>query len=301
MGGSNKTQSSSVNIPNIPGMNETLGAAKTVFDKGTAFSPNTTSMVSPFSTQQKAGLNGAFATATGARPMFQQNLNRVNEGLKGLGADGLTSLQDDQVNLLKPIAQGERLNGNPYVEDMIKRNADDMRYQTGVAASGMGRYGSGGHEGVLQKSVGDMAGGLRYQNYNTEANRQMDAIGSLFNAGQTGLGNIQGGTQALSGAYDASLDPFNTMMGVGQTYQNQNQAILNDNARIQQEKRTAQTAPIDWMANLGRVFGGSTVSTQTPNTPISSGIGGALSAFGATQNPLMALLGGAGGAFGGMF
>lgn len=295
MSGGNKSTGSSVTSTQpSPGMSQLMGNAQGVFNSGSAWAPNTSSMVTPFSMQTKQAMSGMTGAANSAMPAFDQNFKNIT----GLTQDGgLNALQQQQVNRLNPIANGDRMNGNPYLDDLIKRSGDDIRYQTGLSASGMGRYGSGGHEGVLSKAIGDMSGNLRYQNYGDEANRQMDAIGSLFNAGTQQRENVAAGTGQLSDAYNAKLSPFNTLMQVGAKNEDLYSRTLADKARVFSEKQNAQTAPINWLANLlGAAGGGQQVTnTSVPSNSLASGVGGGLAAYGATGNPLLGLLGGVGG------
>lgn len=316
-----------------PLVGDILGTAKSVFQNPNAWQPDTRSYVTPFSTQTRTGLTGLQNTAKGATGAFTQNFNNISAlnkdaGLNSLqdkqvgswqkiaNGNGLNSMQQQAANWLKPIANGDYMQGNPYLNDIINKNAEDIRYQSGLAASGMGRYGSGGHEGVQAKAIGDMASNLRYQNYGDEANRRdaainsyfnagstgnqqrMDAVNNLFNAGQQQRQNIMNGTSALTDAYNARTMPYQTQLGVGARYEDQNNKILQDQARIFQDKQNAYTAPINWLGNLASAFqGGQQIQTgSTPRNPVASGLGGALagnSLFGLPG----AVLGGLGGTF----
>lgn len=296
MGGKSKsTGSTTTTSQPAPGMSQLMSNAQGVFNKGSAWAPNTSSMVTPFSTQTKQAMSGMTGAANSSIPAFNQNFSNIT----GLTQDGgLNDLQDQQVDRLNPIANGDRMNGNPYLDDLIKRSGDDIRYQQGAIASGAGRYGSGGHEGVLSKAIGDMSGNLRYQNYGDEANRQMDAIGSLFNAGTQQRQNVAAGTGQLSDAYNAKLSPFNTLSQVGAKNEDLYSRTLADKARIFSEKQNAQTAPINWLANLlGAAGGGQQVSnTSVPSNPVAGGVGGALAGYDTFGGPLGALFGGGLGA-----
>lgn len=295
-GGSKSTGSTTTTSQPVPGMSQLMSGAKGVFDSGNAWAPNTSSMVTPFAKQTTQAMNGMTGAANSSIPAFDKNFANIT----GLTKDGgLNALQQQQVGRLDPIAAGDRMNGNPYLDDLIKRSGDDMRYQQGAIASGQGRYGSGGHEGVLAKAVGDMSGNLRYQNYGDEANRQMDAIGSLFNAGTQQRQNVAAGTGQLSDAYNARMQPFNTLMGVGAKNEDLYSRTLADKSRIFSEKQNAQTAPINWMANLlGAAGGGQSVTnTSVPSNPLGGAIGGGMAGYDIFGGPLGALAGGLGGAF----
>lgn len=297
MSGSNKSTGSTVTSTQpAPGMSQLMSGAKGVFDSGNAWAPNTSSMVTPFSTQTKQAMSGMTNTANSSIPAFDQNFKNIT----GLTQDGgLNTMQQQQVDRLNPIANGDRMNGNPYLNDLINRSADDIRLKGALNASGMGRYGSGGHEGVVDKAIGDMSGNLRYQNYGDEANRQMDAIGSLFNAGTQQRQNVAAGTGQLQDAYNARMGPYNTLSQVGAKNEDLYSRTLADKSRIFSEKQNAQTAPINWLANLlGAAGGGQQVTnTSQPSGGLPGAIGGATAGAGLFGGPLGALFGGGLGAF----
>jgi hypothetical protein len=290
MSGGGKTTGTTTS--SIQGMSNLMGNAQSVMNSGTAFAPYTASTVTPFSSQTTQGMNGMMGTANDSQGAFNNQFNNVT----GLTQDGgLNDLQDQQVGRMQSFANGDRLKegGNPYLDDLIKRSGDDIRYQSGLSASSMGRYGSGGHEGVQSKAIGDMAGNLRYGNYEAETGRQMDAIGSLFNAGTQQRQNVASGTQQLNDAYQAKLSPYNTMMQVGAKNEDLYSRQLADQERIFREKQNSQTAPINWMANLlGAGQGGQTAqSTSDASSAAGRAAGGAIAGYGTFGGPLGALFG----------
>ena len=157
-------------------------------------------------------------------------------------------------------------------------------------------------EGVNRQLAGiqGVSGMGNQANTQTDAARarQTDAIGSLYNAGATQRQNTINGTQQLQDAYTARTQPYQTLLGVGAKNEDLYARQLADNARILKEKQGATTAPINWLAGLANQFqGGTTVTnnTQPTGSPLSQGLGGALTGYGMTGNPLGALLGGLGG------
>lgn len=349
-----------------PAVSDILGWGKYLAESGSSWQPYTGSTVTPYSDQTMQALDSAQSTATSAQPYLNQQVANVS----GVANDGgLNTLQDQQVSQLQqmqggtglnsmqqqaysaltpttnglnteqqqalgwlqPIAGGSMMEGNPYLEDMIKKSADDIRYQTGLSASGMGRYGSGGHEGVLADSIADMTTGLRYQNYMDEAARRdaainsyaglgttgaqqrtdalgqqfgmgstgqqqvMDATTALYGIGQQQRDNVLGGTQALLDAYYASLAPSQTMLGVGQAYEDKYGQTLADQQRIFEESQAAQTAPLDWLAGLINPYATSTTTTSEASNPYSTGAGNYLTTYGLTGDPYLSLLGGLSG------
>lgn len=296
MPGGNKNSGSQTSYSSQPGVSDILGPAKSIMNSGTAWKPNTTSQVTPFSRQTRTGLTGMQHNAQGATPAFHANFGRVNATL---GDGGLNDLQDQQVGRLQSQASGGMLQNNPYLDEVINRTSQDIGNASNLAASAAGRYGSGAHQGVTQDAVGDMSAKLRYDDYGRERGYMQDAIGSLFNAGTTQRNNILGGTQQLQSAYDATNDPSRTMLGVGSAFENKNSQVLADQDRIFREKQNAITAPVNWGANLFSAYnGGTQIQNQyQPSGGLAGGLGGALAGYDIFGGPLGGLAGGLGGAF----
>lgn len=334
MPGGSKSTGTTTTTQSMPGVNDILGWGKSVAQNGNAWAPNTSSQVTPFSTATMAGLKGLNSTAQGAVNPFANNFTRIKEtvgdgGLNNLqdqqvarlqgmaGGNGLNSIQQNALNLLNPIAQGKEMQGNPYLQGVIDRGSQDIANTANLMASGAGRYGSDSHAQALGKNIADFAGGLRFQDYNNQLGRrdaaiqnvfgmgttgqgqQQNAISSLFNAGTQQRNNVLAGTQQLKDAYDARLDPYRAMMGVGSAYEGKNQALLNDASRIFDAKQNSTRAPVDWLAGLANLFqgGGQQTVTTQPSNAVGGGLGGAIAGYDTFGGPLGALFGGLGGAF----
>lgn len=78
---------------------------------------------------------------------------------------GLTAPGADQ---LHSMIQGDYLNGNPYLDTILRKTAGDVNAQF----EGAGRYGSG----AWQDALGNAMGNLRYQNYAGERQNQIAAM-----------------------------------------------------------------------------------------------------------------------------
>src|SRR5262245_16720407 len=99
MGGSSKSTQTS--FTSQPGVNEVLGTAKTIFNSGVPWVPDTSSHVTPFSQQTTYGLTGLTNVSKSAVNPFNKNFGRVNAVLND---GGLNKLQDQQVGRLQGIA-----------------------------------------------------------------------------------------------------------------------------------------------------------------------------------------------------
>jgi hypothetical protein len=280
--------------------------------------------------QQVGRLQGV-AGGNGLNTQQQTAYNQLSPMAAG---NGYNATQQNAANYLNPIASGASRQNNPYLEDMIKRGSQDIGNAGNLMASSAGRYGSDSHAQALGKNIADFAGNTRFADYNNQNARQdsainslfgmgttgagqksgavnqqfgmgttgmdqrNDAIGSLYNAGATQRQNVLNGTGQLQDAYQARMDPYKTLMGVGAMNEGLYGRQIADNTRILNEKQGAATAPLDWLAQLaGQFQGGTSVNTGTQPTasPLSQGLGGALTGFAATGNPFGALLGGASG------
>lgn len=77
---------------------------------------------------------------------------------------------------LSGIASGQYLNReDPNFERMLQLAGERAATEAGLVSSGMGRYGSGAHQGVVTRNVGDMEANARMGQYQYERNAQMQA------------------------------------------------------------------------------------------------------------------------------
>lgn len=118
---------------------------------------------------------------------------------------------------VRSSAAGEMLGANPYFNQVADAAAQPVMRQftdsvmPGIDAnfSASGRYGSGAHtramEGAtdsLGRSLADMSGGMAYQNYGDERNRQMQSASiapQMAQADYTDIGQLQN----VGGAYES--------------------------------------------------------------------------------------------------
>ena len=200
-------------------------------------------------------------TARGYEPQFQGLLSNAFSG-GGVGDYNQNII--NSMNLLKeqmtPIAQGQNLNvaQNPYLNDIISQNNDAIRNQVGSAFAGAGRSFSGAHMGALGKALADSANRIRYNAYNDERNRQVNALNQLFGA------SVQG-----AGALDASaLNNYNVQQSAPGLLQYASAgdyaALDEENAKFQipTQNLGALSNIIVPIAGLGRQIEGQTEQIQ---------------------------------------
>lgn len=315
-----------------PGMNDILGSAKWLFNSGTAWAPDTTSHVTPFSKQTSNALTGITNAAKGSQGALDANFNRVSAtlsdgGLNPLqneqvgrleniaGGNGLNAQQQQGSDWLKQVASGGDQNGNPYLDDMISRGSQDIANSDNLMASIGGRYGSGSHAGVLGKDIADFAGNARFKDYSDQQARKdaamrdyfgqgttgfgqrADAIGSLYTAGGQKRANTLAGTGQLSDAFDARLAPWTALGKVGGAYENKNQQVLDDKSRIFNETKNGMTGPVDWLAKLAAQYQGGSTTTSNTSNPVANAIGGGAAGYDIFGGPI----GAGAGALAGLF
>lgn len=334
--------------PSQPALQLGLDDAMDVYKSGIGSQPNTMSTVVPYAQQTMQGMNEIQNDAGLARgPMREQFRNvQANANMGGLNTlqrgavnnltpiansnptEGLGQLNDIQrnaYNRLNPIAGGSEMQGNPYLQDVIDRSTRDIVGASNLGASAAGRYGSGGHQNVTEKNVGDMASGLRFADYGNQQNRRdaairdifgmgntansqyeadmgrkMDATGSLFNAGQQQQNNVNANTGALMDAYTAMQAPSEALMGIGGQYEDLLGRQINDQSRIFTEMQNQpwnQIARLNSVATGAGSMGGNSTATAQGPSRLSSALGGALGG-GTLFGPLGAVGGGLLGAFG---
>lgn len=325
--------------PAQPYLKNALSEAGGLFNAGVGFNPNTTSMVTPFSKQTQRGMNGIETAAqryigSNAHLAPQRHAMDViygggmNAQMKAaaknatsrMNGDGFNDYSRNAMENWQATANGGDMEGNPYFEDVLQQSIDDARNAVNMGAMGNGRYGSSPHSGVMTQEIGDLSSRARYQNFMDQQARMDAANANLMQGGQIGYGNRAGaagelagyGQQAMAnktaaaaslpGIYQARMQPYRDMMGVGAMNEDLYTRQLNDQARVFDE---TQARPWERLAAANAVFSGTgamggttTQAASTPRpSPFASALGGAVKGFGATQNPLGALAGGTLGLF----
>ena len=279
-----------------PALKQGLTDATKLYKSGVGSQPYTGSTVVPYAQQTIQGMNQQQGAANAAAPAFQDNFRQVAANASN---GGLNDLQRGAVDRLQPMADGSMMEGNPFLDGIIKKNADDIRNQTAQMASAAGRYGSGAHTDLISEKIGEMANTARFNNYNTERGYMQDAIGSIFNAGQQQQNNINGNAGALAGAYEGMMQPGNTLQSIGGNYEDLQGRVMNDQMRIFSEMQNApwqQIARLNGVASGAGQMGSTGQTTAQGPSKLGSGIGGALAGYG-MGGPVGGILGGLGGAF----
>ncbi len=278
---SNSSQQSAPWGPAQPALSTAVGSAKNLFEQGIGDRPYTGSTVIPYSRQTMEGLEHSELLSDQAAPAMRNNFERVRRIASGGGFD---PLQTSAIDNIRPVAAGEHLkNGNPYLDDVIKSSADDIRLAVDKSFGGVGRLNSGAHQIALSDSIGDMSSRLRFADYESERGRMDDAARMLFGAGQQRLTNQYAGTDALGNAFDVGQGPTTARINTGGFYEDLAARLKDDELRIFDEQ---QTAPWNNLARLNAIatgvgsLGGTNRATVRAPQQGNSGAGGVLSGIG---------------------
>jgi hypothetical protein len=168
------------------------------------YQPYPGARIADFTPEQQAGMNLTTQRALQGSPVMQ-------------AAQG--NLQD--------TLQGKYLDSNPYIDQMVNRTQQDVMTNWGAQ---LGKnFGNTGVQEVVGRALGDSSNAVRYQNYNDERTRQMQA--NLF------------APQAASADYQ----DMQALMGVGDVRQQQQQNLLN---MPFEEWARAQQFPYDQLGAL---------------------------------------------------
>ena len=251
-----------------PLINQALSDALNAYKQGVGSSVFTGSTVIPFARQTMQGMGGTMQTAN----WNANNPNGMTAQSKDIIRQG--GLNDAQMGALKQMQQtagsSYNMNANPGFADVLKKVQQDTAQNVNMNAAAAGRYGSGIHEGVLGREIGNVTNQMVSNDYNNWLGRRDAAVGNVFNAGQTGQQN-------MAGAYNNMNLPNQSRMAVGSMYEDLAKRQMDDRLRIFNEK---QNGPWD---QIGRLMGvGNLTSSYAPRSTTSTAPG---------PNPLLQTLG----------
>lgn len=120
---------------------------------------------------------------------------------------------------LSGYAQGNYLNGSPYLDEIISKGSQDIANQTNQMFAAGGRYGSGVNQGVLADSIASNANNLRYQDFNQQQQNQMNAANAISGEQQGRLGLQSGAAGGVAGVQGQNVG--NSMNAQAQNIGNQ--------------------------------------------------------------------------------
>ena len=161
--------------PAQPYIRKILREGGGLYDQGSTFVPADPLQEESF--QQREGL------ARQGNPLVPSVLGNAE---RVLGGGGMSDRQREVQSALMPYATGQYLGGgNPYLEGILDRTATDTSERIRSEMAGLGRTGSGAHQGILAENLADASNRLRYQDYNQQVQNQMAAAGQVYGMGDT--------------------------------------------------------------------------------------------------------------------
>ena len=270
--GDNSTTTTQSNDPYKaakPLLDKGMGDALSLYKNGGLVKPNTMSTVVPYAQQTTQGMGAITDMANanmGGNGLSGQFQNIINSG--GYNQDqqtALSGIRDTATRSFDPF-------NNPAFKQVLNQAQEGSMFGSNAAAAGMGRYGSGAHQGVQQRELGDLTARMVGGEYNNWQNRQGQAQQQLFNAGQQGQQNI-------GAAYDGMQAPIESLMGVGAMNEDLMGRVMNDQLRINQEKQNAPLANIQALlaaASGAGNYGKTSATSQGPSNTFSNIAGGIL-------------------------
>lgn len=292
----NTSSKSSPWSPAQPALNTALGGALNAY-KNTYNGPLVAGMDPNVTAGQNAqlGIAGQGMTSGAAQTGIGGVQDMLSAG--GIGAPmqyGMDTLKGT-VNNLNPIASGQYLQGNPYLQSIIDQTNQNTMNDVNAQFSKAGRYGSGAYAGTLGQKLAQNEGGLRYQDFMNQMNAMLNAnnaIGGAANSvagiGQQGISNVMNGGAALQNYQNPLYSDANAQKQVGGERMDYQQANID----------AANQAPWTKVGNLAQIaqgigsLGGQSKSTSTSIGPVQNMqpttgqmmLGGALGGLGLLGN-----------------
>lgn len=241
-----------------PALKTGIATATNLLNSGVGSKVYTGSTVTPYSTQTMAGM-GAIENAArgnmGGRGLSGQYQGIINSG-------GYNSAQQNALGNIRQVANSNfNINADPGFQQVVRSTQDAVN----ANASAAGRYGSGTHQGVLAREIGDL-GARQYQAFQ---NRRDMANQNLFGMGQQGVNN-------LGAAYQGMNAPVQDLMKVGSMNEDLARRVMNDKLRIFDSANNApweQLARFNAIASGAGQLGGTQTSTQPGQNPFLTGLG----------------------------
>ena len=252
-----------------PLLNKGMGDALNLYNNGGLVKANTQSTVVPFSQQSMAGMGsmqqGAEAAMQPGGLSSQFGSIIQNGGFNDPQKTALQGIQSTATSQFDPW-------NNPAFRQVLDQSLDSAKQGVNANASAMGRYGSGTHQGTMQREQGNLASRMIGDEYRNWQGRTDAAQQQLFNAGQQGMNN-------LMPSYEGMMAPGQTMMDIGGLYEDLMGRTMNDRLRISQEQQNLPLANIQTLLGIaggGGNFGTQKTTAQMPGSTASNIMGGLL-------------------------
>lgn len=224
---------------------------------------------------QSMQTQGGLAALTGAA-----NANMGGQGLSGqyqdvINSGGYNAQQMDAVRNTQNLAN-QQYAISPELQRILDQSNEAALGSVNLANSASGRYGSGMGNAAVADAISRNTNNLVYQDLNNFMSRRDAANQNLFGMGQQGFGNL--GT-----AFTGMQAPGQTLLNVGQQQDARQQALINSQMDVFDEKQRAPRADIEWRQALYSGSGqlGGTQTNRAPGqSPLATGLGYGLTGLG---------------------
>lgn len=175
--------------------------------------------------------SGLTSTETGALDTLKANASAgnpfagsISDAAKGLLNGGGAQNNDaaisnnftDYKGLLTPYANGSMIGNNPALKAQLDAITNDVTNQVNSQFAAAGRDGSGANLQTLGRGIAQGTAPVIAQQYNTDVDRSLGAANSIYGAGNTTTGLLNGTQQAANankttgvGVGSAALDAKN--------------------------------------------------------------------------------------------
>jgi hypothetical protein len=236
--GQTTTQSTTTKPWNIEQLRGVGRGAERLVKRDIGYKPFEDPTYVPFSNQTQQGLNQTEAIAKAGSP-----------------------ITENAVSVLGNTIKGDYLNGNPYLMASLDRGANEIAKRSNMSAAGAGRYGSGAAAEVTADSLGDYYKSALMQNYDSERQRQMQAMTLAPTINDMRYGDAR------------------TLMGVGQAYEGKAGEALGDSINrwnAYQARPWEQLGRLNSIATGAGALGGTAVTQQPAASPLAGILGGGM-------------------------
>lgn len=230
-----------------------------------------------------SGLAGTGQAAAGFTPQVQGLLGNMISGQDPAGQAASTVS-----GALTPVVQGDRLDlsGNPYVQDIVGQAQDAARNQVTSRFAAGGRSFSPSESQALGQGITDATTSALFDQYNTEAGRQMQAAGLLNQTGQGALQSRLQGVGLLPQLTSLEQQPFRSQL----------EAASLERGIPQQQLGLLSDLVVPVASGFGateETGTGTSTTTQTQSSnPVQTAVGAGIAGLGLLSgNPMMAMQG----------
>lgn len=192
-------------------------------------SSKTTTKTKPIYSAQ---IEGAANNVNSAYAAQAPKVSAVTDALGGLVPGLLDKYTngDANVNAAKgynlDVLGGKYLDNNPYIDDIVAKNANTTRNETAGALGTRGLTGGSAFGDIISRNVNDGSNTLRFNNYNTERGRMDTAAGmspALAAAGELPIAELLQIAQAQQMPLQAAAGAGSAIGGLLGQYTNSEQ------------------------------------------------------------------------------